>query len=117
MQGWLGSDRVYLPPIRHLAGNHVSQVRYTSLRLPRTRLPVGRPRRRTAGLSFGTDRGGTPGSRGLSLRAVDGHSVDTTMGFTPTAGLVMASRCGAHSCSLAGGTISNRRSSPIIRSG
>ena len=51
------------------------------------------------------------------------------------AGLVMASRCGdldpavplwlvqhaglaaAHSCSAAGGTISNRRSNPIIRSG
>ena len=65
----------------------------------------------------------------------DGHSVDTTMGLTPTAGLVMASRCGdldpavplwlvqhaglaaAHSCSAAGGTISNRRSNPIIRSG
>jgi acetate kinase len=32
---------------------------------------------------------------GASLCAVhDGHSVDTTMGFTPTAGLVMASRCG-----------------------
>ncbi|HJT02631.1 MAG TPA: acetate/propionate family kinase [Pseudonocardiaceae bacterium] len=32
---------------------------------------------------------------GASLCAVrDGRSVDTTMGFTPTAGLVMASRCG-----------------------
>ena len=32
---------------------------------------------------------------GASLCAVhDGQSVDTTMGFTPTAGLVMASRCG-----------------------
>jgi acetate kinase len=32
---------------------------------------------------------------GASLCAVrDGHSVDTTMGFTPTAGLVMATRCG-----------------------
>jgi acetate kinase len=32
---------------------------------------------------------------GASLCAVrDGHSLDTTMGFTPTAGMVMATRCG-----------------------
>ncbi|HEY2190966.1 MAG TPA: acetate/propionate family kinase [Actinomycetospora sp.] len=34
------------------------------------------------------------GSGASACAVVDGRSVDTTMGFTPTAGLVMATRCG-----------------------